>query len=324
MPHWADTDAATTADAAGQLPFVLIYLELAGEAVAPAFRLPLAGVVTRGVEGEVVELTAVPVLLAFALAQLALVDDVEAVAGRAGEGAGSAGEAVCHELCPLIGVVVGVVIEPALDRHRHIAVEVGAKSVVGGLHRCVSLTPLRCWREKALVLAQKLLALRGGGLYVVAAIGERSEQQVGAIGAVGLATSSGAEAGSVGLCAGDGDDRRYRPPPEVEVVLVVHGEDGVEAVLPPSITGACADDHRLRVAFRQAVVDRHALGVVGEVDQHFGLREEELLHRVMGDEVLRRELLRRAKLGKEYPDALLLWGDDPLVVVLQGGDQIAQ
>jgi hypothetical protein len=99
-PHRAGPDAAAAAGAQGLAELVVVVAELVHDPVAVALGLDVAGVVGRGVDGELAEAAGVPAFSATAGLLGPFVIEIEAVAGRAEEGAGAAADAALGDLPP--------------------------------------------------------------------------------------------------------------------------------------------------------------------------------------------------------------------------------
>ena len=100
----AETQAAAAAGTQGFAEFFGIDVEFVIQTLAPARSLAGTGIVPRSVQGEERHGAGVPVLLTDAVIAAHLVLQVEAVADRAGEGAGSAGLAAARGLVPQLGI----------------------------------------------------------------------------------------------------------------------------------------------------------------------------------------------------------------------------
>src|SRR6185369_6411941 len=139
--HRAGAHASAAAGAEGLAELVVVVLELVHDPVAVPLGLHVPRIVAGGVIGEFAEAAGVPVLAAGSFALSPFVVDVEAVAGRADEGAGAAPHAPLGDLLP--EVALEVVLQPLPDllqiqllhgrlgkRNRCAAVSVGEEAFV--------------------------------------------------------------------------------------------------------------------------------------------------------------------------------------------------
>src|SRR6266567_329580 len=206
---------------------VVVVLELVHDPVAVALVLEVARVVAGGVAREFAEAAGVPVLAAGPLLVAPLVDDVEAVAGGAEEGAGAAAGATGRHFFPERALEVAV--QPALYFFQVHRSPLGD----GGRERFKFSLFFEQLREPG----QERLALRGGRLHLEPAPLQRGEEQVASPGLGGGEPDQGAEAGVVALGAGEADDGALLPSRKIKLVVVVPGEDRVEDARRRGVAG---------------------------------------------------------------------------------------
>src|SRR6185369_10878945 len=105
-PDRAGTHASAAAGAEGLPELIVVVLELVHDPVAIPLGLYIPRVVAGGVIGELSEAAGVPVLAAGTFPFGPFVVDVEAVAGRADEGAGAAAHTPLGDLFPEVALEV--------------------------------------------------------------------------------------------------------------------------------------------------------------------------------------------------------------------------
>src|SRR6266567_5716388 len=221
----AHAPAAAGAERLAEL--VVVVLELVHDPVAVALVLEVSRVVAGGVAREFAEAAGVPVLAPGPLLVAPLVDDVEAVAGGAEEGAGAAAGAAGRDLLPERALEVAV--EPALHFGKV------DRSPFGGGQGCQLNVSL--FRKELRVGSQEFFPFFGYGLHLEPAPLQRGEEQVASPGLGGGEPDQGAEAGVVRLRAGEADDGALLPSLQKELVVVVPGEDRVEDARRRGVAG---------------------------------------------------------------------------------------
>lgn len=100
----AGGDTAPTANAEGHLKFGNAVIEFMHDALADAFALRRARVMSRGMASELIKLTGIPNPRAHSVKTMGFLLDIEAMTGGAEEGAGPTSHAGLVNLVPEVGI----------------------------------------------------------------------------------------------------------------------------------------------------------------------------------------------------------------------------